>query len=817
MRLGKLIAIGLRWISIAIALLAVPTHAEISRPDQLNWGWEIELTPYWFAPGLAFYDLEALTRLHPELRQQISEELLDRYFEIDPVRALNELPTAVRERLTQGLDLTANKIETENLALPGNSVSKPEEKILTPTRPPEMERETTILGPDKKAMPARGVLLGADGKPMVLGKVDNRSGGSKSQILLPSGHQEETAAERQRRLWKTVRGRWKQLGEQNSELRREIVNFKYLPKLETAELIWFNREDLKLDAEFAKSSPRLAAVLADLVSHNDGAGKEYKPPRNKDLSKEEMLEQIRLFQMAFKIPDSTWTQLSPGISLHLTVSTKGGRDISRIAQVHSLLLIDEIRQRGISADSFRKRGAFSSIKENRSSPGRLRADGSYEVRMKRPPSQTVEELESALTRPEPEGLRGLLKRAGRGALTSDPFFHLNTVNRLEQAKMKVGAKRWLKLLQDPSLGVRQEAFEALKEKRELEPALVTAVVRALGDRDHGIRETALALVKRNASKFTGQVPALLSHLEWGSTDARVNAIAALTALSSFGPAVVHAIGLKLQDPSADVRLAALNYVVQVKPPKDEVISREVIKLVQDPWDDIRLKALQGLNYIDVSDPNLGKILVKCLNDASSEIQREALFAIAFFTPNEPTLNPALVRWMGNGSSEIKIIALKVAARVTPQDPAITSAVIRCLGLPSLDISKAAKETLMVLKPTDPESSNALLELVDSQFFVAQENAIALVSQLMPQDPRAVTAVTRILRSDYPSTREVAIDALAGMNPDANAVQAVEFALNDNSLRVRNAAKRALAAFQSRPSSSKLLSKRTNCAWPKVGG
>jgi len=811
------------WVIIVliVAGMATPVLAERSRSEDLNWGWEIELTPEWFFPGLHFFDVNALVELHPQLRTEISEAVLDRYFERDPLGALAELSPTLRHYLTEGLDLSPISLETENLSLPGNTLIQKRGGIENSSGAASVKSvaEKTILGRDGKTLSPRGVLLSSDGQPV--GTEINNSGGEslsrKSQIILPAGAQMASSTYEQRQhVWKIIRSRWRQLGEEYPEARRRAVNFKYLPALETSQLLWPHRKDLKLDPEQIRRNPVLGELLTHLVFHSDRGALEFKPPREVALSKAQMLEQIGLFQKAFHIPDSIWTDLSPGISLHLTVSLGGKRDISRIAQLHSLVLVKELKEMGVEAETFVAHGAFAPILDNRRSPGRLRPDGSYEVRIKRAPSKTTDELESALTQPEPEALRGMLKRLGPKVFLADPLFHLQTLTRLAEAEMKVNPKRWVELLQNPSPEIRQAVLKRLSDLPKWDPKVIPAIEDALVDESGVVRKAALAvLAKARGSNANIAQAKLLSHLDHPSAEVRETALEALIELGTSKSEILHAAERKLQDSSPQVRIVAFKYLRETQPP--DVLGRIATRMLRDSSAQMRALALAAIIDSRYSEVGLGSELVKLLADPALEVRKLAGMAAGNNGRGEPDLLPALVKLLRSEVSEDQKIGLSGLLKINPQDPAIALEVIRCLESPFSSVIELAEANLLEMKASDPASIQALLHLLSSHGNGTVETALTLLGELAPSDPEAVRAVTRLVGSDQLWLKLLAIETLSKMTPDAEAIQALDEARNDISKRVAKAAVKAHEALSNQFSLLEPQTHSSRCGWRKVGG
>lgn len=275
-----------------------------------------------------------------------------------------------------------------------------------------------------------------------------------------------------------------------------------------------------------------------------------------------------------------------------------------------------------------------------------------------------------------------------GACTADPGYQGRS------------SRDWIRALEDPEPDTRADAANALGRVLRLQPrspAVVAALISALGDPDDRVRVAAGMALSTEGVRAPAAVPGLVEVLR-DTAHANVRSYAA-SILGAFGPAAVPAVPAlttALDDADPRVRAAAAAALGDIGPAaasSSRAVAPALVRLMRDPAEDVRLRALEALLRVEAPTRTLLSVLETALTDVSPAVRTRAALILRTLGPRAASAAPAAARALAD------------------PEPSVRAAAASALGAMGSHAARAVGPLTAALRDPDPSVATAAAEAV----------------------------------------------------------------------------------------------------------
>lgn len=322
--------------------------------------------------------------------------------------------------------------------------------------------------------------------------------------------------------------------------------------------------------------------------------------------------------------------------------------------------------------------------------------------------------------------------------------------------------RWSK---DADELVRDRAVRALAAFRFDTDLAVPALVSALRDKDHSVRQTAVSVLRHLGPGAKAAVPAVARIL--GGT-APYSSVADREFDKLFLRGASSALGV-------------------IGPPALDAVTK-VLKNGRLHWVH-RLYAAKALGLMGPDAEGAVDALIGGLKDPSARVRRAAAEALRRIGPGAKAAVPALIASMQDAEKSVRLHAVDALGSIGPAAKPAVKALVRGLKESDSDPFDYAC-ALGNIGPAAKEAAGALESLLDNERGWEYE-AYAL-ARVNPEGKRGIDYLVRFLRDPDWQTRGESARLLGKLGPQAKpAMPALAAALKDRVVPVRREAARAL--------------------------
>lgn len=368
-------------------------------------------------------------------------------------------------------------------------------------------------------------------------------------------------------------------------------------------------------------------------------------------------------------------------------------------------------------------------------------------------------------------------------------------SRPSEAELRVAHElRAIRHRADPNILAWNESQPVVETLAGLGPAAVPALVKALGDKDWGVRSVAqLSLARMGQTAL----PALTGAFHSRDQRVRDGALEALgllaerehqagsDALAPLVPELVAMLRDSSRPSSADAAARVLWCMGESAAPALE----EVLDSTDPVARQRAANALAGIApYADVAGP----ALLKCLTDEEPAVRREGLLGLGNMGVKAGPMAPQIAQCLADSDAEVRRHAVSALASMGKAAKVAVPDLIRCMDDDS--IAADAARALGSIGVTAPEVEEALkLALKHSDEAVRASSAQSLA--LLGYYDAALPALRQAVAGSDAKLRSRAVSILGEMGPAArSALPELLRALEDQDANVRASAARAVGRF-----------------------
>ena len=272
-----------------------------------------------------------------------------------------------------------------------------------------------------------------------------------------------------------------------------------------------------------------------------------------------------------------------------------------------------------------------------------------------------------------------------------------------------GAPLLIEALNTGGLDVRKKAAHALGQMDPPTAGTVTALLRALGDREASVRQNAaiaLGAVARKAP--TSAVPQLIQALDKGSLRIRWGAVQALgragaPALEAF-PALLRVLAVK----HTGVRKDAVAALVALSKTDRAAADPMLVKALDSKALEVRQGAAQALAALGSVPPQAVPALLRGMADRDAGLRRSAVQALgAVSQAARAAAVPFVVEALEGGTRRVRRSAAQVLAQVGPAAAQAVPALVRVLAEPDPELRQCVIQALGAIASNDRSALRAL--------------------------------------------------------------------------------------------------------------
>jgi HEAT repeat protein len=424
------------------------------------------------------------------------------------------------------------------------------------------------------------------------------------------------------------------------------------------------------------------------------------------------------------------------------------------------------------------------------------------------------------------------------------------------------AAPFIALLKSANAKVRWQAVEALGRLDTDDPAVVPALIEALGDVDATVRSNAVRSLGAAGSRARPAVPRLINVFRTFDPESEKNSFTnirrdILVALGNIGdtrPEVVTLLTQSLQDSngwiqesaaqglktlgeaSADISVPALVKAIQAElarsPEKDSAYGSpynatlrtfiEALSQIKGPGltalvsllsttdsHALRRNGAYVLGNLESDDERIVPTLRLLLGDGSREVRRYAAEALGKRGTHSV---PFLIEGLNNSDAGFREDVLEALKQIGPDALPAIPAISAQLQAPDREVRIDAAEAITNIDPTNEAGIRALVEGLDVPEVVTTSNTSGMsysynmaVRILIKIGPPAVPALAQALQSRNVIVRRNASSVLRSIGPQAkDALPNLTQALKDPDAEVRLNAAQAIREMGSKATSSESL-------------
>jgi HEAT repeat protein len=366
---------------------------------------------------------------------------------------------------------------------------------------------------------------------------------------------------------------------------------------------------------------------------------------------------------------------------------------------------------------------------------------------------------------------------------------VGALGKLGPAAAEVAVPRIVHALHDPDSWVSALAAEALGAMGESAEEAVPALVRSLGHINIQVRANAAEALGKLGPAAESARPALVRAAVDDDGSVRSQAV---RALGLFGPdfAARPTLRAALRDPDPRVRAAGAEAVAEWHE-QDEVVKAELIRLLDDPSDLVKVQAAQTL-------PRLGTANAEAVNRLCKRLQKDDnVWVLGQFAQALGRLGsvaqaagPALVQAAQTAEASVREQALHALTLIQPPDAA--AAFLAGLKDANADIRRMASAGLRRAQAIPDESMDMVVEALRDPDVAVRTNVACALGRLEPVPEAAVPLLLEATAHPSDGLRLHAAQALQSV-PDKHVVATLEGLLADPNMSVRLIAARALLA------------------------
>lgn len=400
-----------------------------------------------------------------------------------------------------------------------------------------------------------------------------------------------------------------------------------------------------------------------------------------------------------------------------------------------------------------------------------------------------------------------------------------------QALREIGADAippLIDLLQHEDEWTRRFAASALGELRSPEPEVLPAIIEALDDESFYVRWSAALAIGQTPGPVSVRAPAAAKMLGDDSLTAQSNGLKSLVAmdvgaldevmpvvvdldakarrrflstLGSFPDPTARKLAVLrsfLDDPDADVRVAAIRTAAGIEAPYEMVAAVLVVGLA-DEYPSVREEAVCGYMAVGAPHDELAAVLLLALDQPDAAFRGEIVQALAAM--GRPVL-PELIATLSHSEARMRIGALGVLRDFDEPFGEAVPDLIRLLGDDQGAARRRAEAALrrdgsVVALAAVARHHIGLLRRAKGDIRLGNPSVIALASVGGPAVPPLISALDE---SDDPMLRRGAAFALGSIGPREReaAPKLLGMLSNDDASQAREAAAYALGRIGADP-------------------
>jgi HEAT repeat protein len=325
-----------------------------------------------------------------------------------------------------------------------------------------------------------------------------------------------------------------------------------------------------------------------------------------------------------------------------------------------------------------------------------------------------------------------------------------------------------------------------KQRKSVLPVLVTGTASPTGSiRYYALK--AMQTVAQSSELASLLSPSILRMISDSDEDVRLSLMYFIEKAGIGGSEEIRAIVVKaVQDPYLEVRARALE-ILYLNPSRDELPL--MLQAMTDPVGKVRESAVKAISRVAEGSPTICAELLAVANDRDEDVRTEAVKFLASCKKGPAPVLAVLFKSSQNQSANVRkesVVALaalfdrrglsgdsKENDRIwgldeTPRHKAV-STIIDSLNDPDETVRSAAADSLLAVAPVGIEYMPKIMAAVEGEFREVHLAAI-LVLATFGQEARSSQAIlTQRLTDDDPRVRAAAAETLGFVAKDKSAV------------------------------------------------
>ena len=332
---------------------------------------------------------------------------------------------------------------------------------------------------------------------------------------------------------------------------------------------------------------------------------------------------------------------------------------------------------------------------------------------------------------------------------------------LQAADVSVSALVKQLSAEDPA--ARQKALVALGASGDTSDAVVTAVVKAVGDANLGVRRAAIGALRELNAPQEKTLPLLIKVLESAPPEVAISIVAVM---AEAGEAVVPRVITALEHPEA--RYWAALVVHDMGPKAKGAVGAVVEALADAKEPEVRRELVLALGAIGPDAKAAVPALIKLVSDKDPAIVVAATYSLGQIGPNAAAAGEVLKKGMSSKDDFLRVVSAWALAATHPDDKAIEKAVVPVLvaGLVDDDergVRHAAAQAIVQLAPDHDVILPAVLKACEN---TSPELMMEAVQALAGVGRDAVPGLARLLKHE--AVRPLVAQVLGQLGSKANA-------------------------------------------------
>ncbi|KAF9351443.1 hypothetical protein BGX26_010560 [Mortierella sp. AD094] len=335
------------------------------------------------------------------------------------------------------------------------------------------------------------------------------------------------------------------------------------------------------------------------------------------------------------------------------------------------------------------------------------------------------------------------------------------------------------------------ALNALKERLNLSPSAIEALLSCVHDEDQSTKSLAIEALAKQPDLPHSVIPVMTTALQDESWNVRNSAAKALGTQSALPESSILALITALQDNDSDVRTSAANAIGSQSALPDSIIHSLTTALQDESWN-VRNSAALALGTQSALPESSVLALLTALQDNNSDVRKSAVDALGSQSALSDSTIHSFTAALQDGSWIVRYSTAKALGTQTALPESSIQALISALQDEDSDVRVSSVDALCSQSALSDSTIHSLTTaLQDQSWAVRNAAAIALGSQsVLPKS--SILSLVASLHDEDSHVRSSVTKALEyhSVMPESS-IQVLNTALEDEDLVVRISAAKAL--------------------------